>query len=182
MWEIIGNNTSEIIALSAFILAAYQLYLSRKSSRLSVIPHIAHYASTTRNNGSAIYEFTIANTGMGPAKLTEWQLLFDGQDIEKSEYQVIDNYLNYLCAGKKSSITVGNLSEDHMIASGEQFKVLRVQVNIEKQIEFYDLEKSLDRLDLRVKYQSVYGDKYLLSTQVKANKLSQQDAVSGAAA
>lgn len=171
MWELLGENVSEIIALSAFVLAVYQLYLSRMSSKISVIPHITHYASTTRNDKSAIYEFRIANTGMGPAKITSWKVLLDGSDIEKSEYKSIENYLNYLRAERNSSTTVGNLSEGHMIAIGERYTVLSIQIEIDKQSEFCVLEKELNRLDLVVDYKSVYGVKYFMSTKKEAKKL-----------
>jgi hypothetical protein len=100
VWKLLGENVSELIALSAFFLAVYQIYLSRVSSKISVIPHITNYASTTRNDKSAVYEFIIANTGVGPAKITSWKILLNGSDIEKTEYKNIESYLNYLRTGK----------------------------------------------------------------------------------
>jgi hypothetical protein len=57
-----------------------------------------------------------------------------------------------------------------MIAIGERYTVLSMQIEINDQREFCVLENELNRLDLVVEYKSVYGVKYFMSTKKEANK------------
>lgn len=165
IWRFIGDNASEIIALSAFFLATYQFYLSRKSSKLSVIPHIAHYISTAKSDGVAIFEFVISNTGLGPAKICEWKFLLEDKNISDSKFQNIENYLNHIFSGKKPWFTSGKLGVGHLMSSGEKFRILRVRLEIENLNDLKEIEENLNKLDLIIEYESIYGDYFILSTK-----------------
>jgi len=164
IWNIVGNNMEAIVAVCALLLTIYQFISSHKHNKLSVTPYIANYSETTENDNNAVFSFEVANNGIGPAKIKTWEVCLNKENIEKSKFSSLENYVNYVLAGRKSSVSFGHLQKGHLMSIGEVKNVLKVTADINNKKEFIEIKEELNKLGLIVKYQSIYGDEYTLDT------------------
>ena len=162
MWETFGENAAEVIALCALGLTSYQAYLSRAHNRLSLKPHLTRFTHRSRNLGQGVLAFQVLNNGVGPAFITSFEILLDGNSVSD-----IDQALKEVLGVKKFNSTVATLGTDYSMLAGEKREILILAFRLEGGEELSEIEGKLDRFDLVIEYQSVYGEKAILDTRTE---------------
>src|SRR5450830_778804 len=78
LWNWLSENTSNVIALCAFVATFWQAYISRKHNKLSVKPYLTGwYTSSNEYN-----QLKIINNGMGPAQINSFNIYVDDKKIQ----------------------------------------------------------------------------------------------------
>src|SRR5687767_14553435 len=108
VWSLLSNNSSNVIAICAFIATFWQAYLSRKHNRLSVKPQLE--ISSGFNFNDQEYYINILNNGLGTALITKIQLVIDGEEIDTQISEAFDEVVSEL-------FHLYEYKQDHLIIS-----------------------------------------------------------------
>lgn len=65
------------VAACAFITTIWQAAITRKHNRMSVKPHLTTWTTTIHEGRS--YAVHLMNNGLGPALITKYEVLVDGE-------------------------------------------------------------------------------------------------------
>ncbi len=159
VWKWLGNNSAEIIAICALIFTAYQAYLLRKHNRLSVTPKLAVFTARNSENKIGTINIELSNNGLGPAIIKKYE--FEVDDKVKT-FKDSDEALKFIeklvgVIGVENKITL--ILPGHIIAAGESSTMLHLKFS-EESNGWEHIEGIIDRLSLRVKYTSMYGEQF----------------------
>lgn len=146
---------SVAIALTALVVAIWQGYLMRRHNRLSLRPHLAFRQMISKSNPQFTLE--LLNNGIGPAIITNFQVLLDGS---REEYFEAQGWMAILdLAGLKGKALCGVIEADEFLAAGQSLQIVKYESQ-PTPIGIRDLRKALRRIEVHIEYQSVYGDRY----------------------
>lgn len=158
-WKWLGDNVAEIIAVCALAFTAYQAHLSRRHNRLSVAPRLSTFSYRNSENGIGRLQVDLSNNGLGPATIDLYQIELDGvaQDFETSEqaHLFIQDLVGSI--GIKNSIS--SLLPGHIISAGETATIVDLYFWENAGEGWSHIDSIADRLSLRIKYSSMYGEK-----------------------
>jgi hypothetical protein len=158
IWKFLGENTSELIASSALGLTIWQGYLARRHNKLSVSPHLAF--STSFSDRDPHFSIDIKNNGLGTAIITSFEIMIDGvtQKVNREE-EVILIY-RQLNIPHKERVGGRYFNPGDSISAGEVLNIiaftLKADVFLERNIKYAEL----DRIQLIIKYKSLYDVSY----------------------
>ncbi len=149
-----------IISLCALVVSVMQTQimkeereLMREYSRASVWPRLEFGVSKGHQEDGSINQFSlnIANSGVGPAIITDVKLMYDGKPAsdwwDLFDIQNIPDSIN-------TGITNANFN-DRIIKIGETLEILNLNDNLPLAQAFYE---RLDKLSLDIYYQSIYKE------------------------
>ncbi len=164
VWRFLGDNWTEIAALSALGLAVYQYVATRRHNRLSVKPHVdSHFDTGSNENGEGWLIFKLSNNGLGPALIRKFQITQAGRVLADINPGTIRPLLGELKL-KSDDIRVGTLKSGRALRAGEDFIVLSIKFTAEAmciQSLVDNIEEIIDRnFDLEVEGESIYGEKF----------------------
>ncbi|WP_131826059.1 hypothetical protein [Salinivibrio kushneri] len=162
MWQLLGENASEIIALCALGLTSYQAYISRAHNRLSLKPHLTRFTHRSRQPDHGVLVFEIMNNGVGPAFINSFEILLDGKRVQN-----LDGALQKALGQRQSNSTVATLGDDYAMPAGEKREILILAISLSDGEDLSGIEETLKRFDLIVEYQSVYGERAKLDTRTE---------------
>ena len=94
--EIIIAGCSTIIALSALGASIWQGYIQSRHHKLSALPHLTIDYDHRSSNDVAVY---LKSNGLGPAKLIEYEWLFNGKRFPIGTKQDYLDLLNVMGHG-----------------------------------------------------------------------------------
>ncbi len=141
-------SLSTIIGGCALSLTIWQGKQNDKHNRLSVRPEltIARYIST---RGTQIYaNVRLINGGFGPALITSVVLFSDDIKVSQTYYDFAEEKLKEFTKKRFSP-----LAPRVVIRAGEEYLMASVEYEgDESRLDF------IDRLDIEIKYQSIYRD------------------------
>ena len=80
--EFLGKHTAEVIALCALGLTMYQAKVARRHNVLSVQPYITEFTHRKTFPGRGLLAFRLMNHGIGPAFITGFNILLDGNPVK----------------------------------------------------------------------------------------------------
>src|SRR5258708_33930476 len=104
IWNWLGRNAQQIIALMALFVAVWAGYASRRHNRLSVRPELMQYMEATEND--LMFTLGVKNCGLGPARILEFGLTYQSRSIGSNSLGDISKFLNNLLPDVPSQITV----------------------------------------------------------------------------
>jgi hypothetical protein len=154
--------------------------LAREHNRLSVRPFLdVHYDQKINPQyrfpdgsiGRALEHKTVlSNIGLGPARVTKFEVLLDGKALDISDVAMIEPvfkgifgsyiaWLNFFYS-HASSQKFGLRPQDDRV-----FLHLIVRANTDAEID--QIRKSLRRFDLRVESESLYGEPEIYDSRLK---------------
>lgn len=188
----LGTSLTLFIACLGLFVTLYNSYLSRRHYQLSVKPHLifdSTFDSVTKDNHYT-YTLKLKNVGLGPAVIQSYRIALDKNDNlnAHSVFEELVKMANKNISGKGRPHCVATyLDEGQAIDKGSDQILVRIGWPKEGKsfMEARELAKHLVKLiDATVVYKSHYGNKDIVSKRYneEPNKLSQQDAASGAAA
>ena len=159
--DFIGNNVEAIIAISALGLATWQGLAQRKHNQLSVKPHLV--LERTVNNLSPQVTIILSNNGTGPAIIKDFQIYLDGEAVTffyENTWGDIAKQLNIKVKwGGGKWFNCGDA-----IQAGSSEKIFQVKTTEEGKDLEHDpkaIHDALLRVQIIIKYESVYGNKFV---------------------
>ena len=158
-WEAIAGLSSALIALCALGFTYWQVCISRRYNKLSVIPYLTTWSNLEYEKGT--YTVNIMNNGVGPALIKSFQIFVDGQKVDGYGLGLIEKALTILFPAHKYNSYKAFLSDGYMMASNEK----RVLVSIQFVGLSYPKTEEIDQVNKRVKividYESIYSEKHV---------------------
>lgn len=150
------------VAVLAMLATFWQAHVARAYGRISVRPHLDW--GTNRFPGRPISLY-ILNSGLGPAIVKSFALLFDGKEYPITELQLPSEIQEELM--KISEYSEWNLfSNGTPIASGTQMNLITIE-NEPFSIERHNRAVSLlNRIGLILEYESMYEELFSLERRV----------------
>ena len=144
-----------VVALGAFVVAIVQSFQIRKHNRLSVMPYLSFYISY--GTETVPFGLHLANNGVGPAILKKVRIFLDGQPFTVSTGHPW--CMVWMKAGYNKPIVAYHFpEEDTPLRIGEIFPLLTIDKGFESDRERREFSQAIKRVDLEVRYESVYGD------------------------
>jgi hypothetical protein len=151
-----------IVAIIAFValgVTLWQLWVQRKHNRKSVMPYLVFNRITNYDSPQIIIE--LKNIGLGPAIIKDVSYYIDKKIIKTSD---MCNWSNFL---KKVGIypldVVENTLSNYAISTGDTEVVVSAVIladNSSVQKGHKDLMKNVQRIDIKIRYESIYNDSF----------------------
>lgn len=147
--------SSAIIAFSAFLIAVYSSYETRKYNRISITPVLD--GSLIFNEVSGRVGLFIENKGVGPAVIDKWELFVDGRHYREHGIDRFEDLTKFL--GLDEKVNYGYFKSGSLLLQGQPGELFAVDSNP------YSIERSdrirgaLERLTIRITYKSLYKER-----------------------
>lgn len=160
VWDFLGNNAANVIAVCAVLFAAYQAYLMRAHNRLSVRPRLERFLNSVedRNMGQAEYTVELRNNGLGPAMISDWKVFLDGVEQHLPAAREVDQFIKGFVP-ESTRTTTAFIGKNQVLRASDTLTLLKILVPPMSAGEKLNFEARLGRLDLVVEYASMYGEK-----------------------
>ncbi|EHK7543366.1 hypothetical protein NMR59_003444 [Vibrio cholerae] len=152
-------NSGEIIAMSAVVIAFFtsivsiwQGYLNRQYYRLSTKPHIT---LERKSFEGAPYKYTLSNNGLGPAIVTRFEIIFDGEKLDGS----INNMRKIMSLMELNNVPFELLfpTEGEAMAVSREIVLLEINPDHLNYESVKKLQQLTSCLVFKVEYKSIYG-------------------------
>jgi hypothetical protein len=145
--------SSVVIALCVFFITLWQAWFTRQHSIISVRPFINLIPVNNPDLGSRDFKFetNIRNMGLGPAQIHKVHYFIDGELCEGSSTAPLE----------KIGLTLCNIIENFtfldtiMLSANNSICLISINTPIENREV---TQKNLDRIDLLIEYQDMYGN------------------------
>lgn len=158
-------NTDRILGISAMFISIltlivfiYQTRLIRKEQHLSVYPYISYGAGGAGTGENKLF---LSNTGIGPALIKNLEI-----NYKKVKFNYIHEFVDYMNLKDTtlnlyySSVSIGSL------IPADKNKVIIGSLN-DTTDKLYTI--LTDSFDLKIQYESIYGEKWITSSSKKMN-------------
>jgi len=156
--ETLISLSAAAISLSAFGVALWQGYVTRKHNRLSVKPML-HF-DLGMIGGDFVLQ--LKNTGVGPALITNWHVTFSDETIGDNPNQIAINLLDELEVGHLGG-TVYLPGRKQAMAPGDAYIIMNINdVGSDHEVESR-IRNDVQWLKVTFEYESIYGEKYSVS-------------------
>jgi hypothetical protein len=159
-------NADKIVSLSAILISLatmtiylYQTHLIRKQQSASVMPYLLIGTSSHNNEH---FNFGIENNGLGPALIEEINVIFKGKKYKNCDLAKF--FYNYNPQKDTLYFSNGDIVSGMLVPSGKT--IINIETNNQKsadKLKEYFWSKKI--LDVEVIYASIYGEKWMVSTQ-----------------
>jgi len=154
--DLVTTIATIVIAIAAFVLSIWQFYASRTHNKLSVRPLLvfeAFYDPTSRGFG-----IFVMNKGTGPAIISDFRILVDGDDKTTSAPNPWAQALKNLDLNYKFIQHISLLPES-AISPQERLPLITAdKTQITDGIRLH-MKQKLPRVGIEILYRSVYGGK-----------------------
>lgn len=151
----LGTHLAEVIATCALAFTAYQAFLQRQQSRVSVRPLITTFVNRRRKDKIGELEVLLMNNGLGPALVKRFQAYLNGAECEP-DAAVTSLFKGMPVVHKE----VTKLADDYAMPASTAKTLLALKFPCPTDD---DMQKMVDRLnviDLELVYSSAYGEKF----------------------
>jgi hypothetical protein len=138
-----------VIAVTSLGVSAYVAWATRKHNRLSVRPLLGF---TTTFPVGATAGLRLSNSGLGPARITNSQLIFDGNLLGEFSRTYVDDLRSRLDV-RPHATTLGR--QPFLDTDYQQFLLSVDPYDPSQHREFRELIEG--RLRLEIQYESIYG-------------------------
>lgn len=146
-----------VVAVAAIGVSVWQGRDNRKHNMLSVKPKLQIVFRADPKSGA---EIVVTNDGLGPATITDFKVLLDGELLDESPLQAI-----FQLVEKMGMDTIPfNLDPIHSmtIRAGNQLHILKIekQDGVDLSSIISTLVDYVNRTDLEITYESMYGERF----------------------
>ncbi|MGD1890396.1 MAG: hypothetical protein ACFB15_07350 [Cyclobacteriaceae bacterium] len=170
----IVSTSAIVIGIGSLIVVTYQTNLIRnqteliqREQRTSVMPYLQLGSRIPDGKREEIY---LVNSGLGPALIKEvWVRTEDGDYAMDLDTYILENY-PYEGLISVESVEIGNL-----LPAGEEYTMIGVEDSQDS--SFVKLGDQLNggRIIFEVTYESLYGERWLLSSTENIPKSLEED-------
>jgi hypothetical protein len=170
-WNWLSNNASNVIAICAFGATFWQAHLTRKHNKLSVKPYLTTW-TTMSSDGYSVLK--IINNGIGPAHIKSFKILVDGQKMVGEALEPHDKCLKLLFPEYKYDWYGSYLGVGYMMRSHEERDLIAIKFIGEKMPEQVEVEHRAKRVQILIKYESIYKEEDDYDSQREVKKQESQ--------
>ena len=161
---------SVIIAGAALFISTWQVITTRRHNRLSVRPSLNFHIIVALEPPKA--EILITNNGVGPAFIKDFRVYID--DKLRDDFKAADWPKVASLIGFKSRYAEGIcFGKDTPLAAAKSHPVFKVSITEENKPP--QVQKAFDRINIFIKYESVYKDKYEVKLRTISNISNKAD-------
>ena len=166
VWDLLGGNATEIIALCALFFTAYQTHATRRHNILSVQPHLTTFVNRDRNQKTGTLSVALMNNGLGPARILSYRIYLDGKEINADVSKDAEAVIKQMLGERQYTYRLTTLGNDYAMSTNESKDILLVQFSLNKESDFEEVERQLNRFDLVVNYDSMYGKHFIYDSRM----------------
>ncbi len=147
---------ASLVAIAALFTAVVHTRSLRQHHRLTVVPHLYLHRELSLDRPNIM--ITLSNTGLGPAVLDNYSVYVDK---EVTPIRAATDWYPVLSSlgVRFENVNAAVLEKGDMIGAGRQLPLLTVDLSTGEN-NFHELQKLVERIRIKVKYASVYGDRY----------------------
>ncbi len=177
LWDIVSANPALDVALVALFYTIFQGWRSHTHNKLSLHPLLRIEKRKKKiKDDDYIYEFEVVNYGTGPAIITSNTLFFNSvkkahNNSEKYHDCIVQELINKGNV-KYEDIKITFLMPTSVIGAGVKKILWSVRYNDKTCDKIIAI---VDRLDLRIEYESIYGNKMVPFDTAEYRKLASPD-------
>lgn len=157
-------NAPLIVSLCALILTIHSAKATRKHQRLSVQPRMSTFNGHQVDPTTQQLTFwaTLTNCGLGPAIIKKFELMLDDVPMEVTEPDDIKLAVVKVLGKPLVNHEIGIFRKEYAMAKDEVREIVRAtaQAAIAADLE------ALKRLQLRITYESAYGETFTYDSRV----------------
>jgi hypothetical protein len=161
-WEAIAGFSTAVIALCAFFLTIWQVFVTRRHNKLSVTPHLTTWSYSDKVNNRYIVE--LLNNGIGPALINSFQIQVDGQPIIGNASETIEKALKILFPHYQYFSSQSYVARGYMMAAKEVRNLVTIQFLGDTLPSPEEVDHASNRVRLLIEYESIYREKSTLDT------------------
>jgi hypothetical protein len=158
IWNFLGANVAEIIALCALLFTAWNVWIQRRHNILSVRPYITRFVHLKRNEGVTEAKVEVMNHGLGPAFIKQFTTFLDKKECD------YDEALDELLRDIKYDESRSKLGPTYALLPGEVKVLLSLTLPFIEKEKYVPILEKFDRLDVAIDYTCAYGNKYHFDT------------------
>lgn len=170
IWRFFGDNSAEIIAFCALLFTVYQFRAARHHNKLMVTPHLCIETNTEVSNQEYEMEILLKNSGIGPAVVKKFTILLDGKDLGEVDLNKMRSIVDDLLKKNTKGFTFKTYKSGYVMSEKDDDVLLNFIIPINLSTNIKELEKELDKLDLYIEYESLYGSQYTFDSRTQKNK------------
>lgn len=167
IWNLLEKYPAELIALCALFFTLYQTLATRKHNRLSVKPHLCFFTYKTFKDNETVIKATLHNNGLGPALIKTFQFYLDQEAFDVKDEDDFELQLNKVLESNEYKMDFSRLGEKYAMKAGEERDIVTIQTPITDKEIIKKWLKALERLDLEINFESMYGDKNSYDSRIK---------------
>jgi len=161
--ELVTAVASVIIVFLAFFTSVWQGIVARRHNRISVKPHLTTWTESKPEEG--VYRIELINNGIGPAIIRQFEVKIDGNKVPGVGTQLIESGLKILFPNYTYESYQSYVTDGYVMAKNENRELVRVKFVSDNQPTPDAVKKTFERADLLIEYESMYGEKFSLSTE-----------------
>lgn len=162
LWDFIGRNAEQLVALVALVVAVGSFWVQRKHNRLSVKPHLITFTEIVEAKKHVLVR--LKNNGLGPALIKSFEFRFDGKIKNNGSPYKVGELIDMLLKGVLYRSTRTHLGTDYAMPANESMVLVDIELMPTESLSLFEVKKRLERIDLIVKYESFYGAGFVLDT------------------
>ncbi|MDP1782339.1 MAG: hypothetical protein Q8L18_10670 [Hydrogenophaga sp.] len=149
-----------VVALCALYLTIKSNKVAHQHNRLSVMPRLSTTTASNMITEGAVrfleVRVTLTNVGLGPAVVKKSEVLLDGNAMPVESFDDVRPLLEQVFPGIQLGSTYAffKLNKKHALQVGKEVEIVAFQVLNPRA----DFDKEIKRFNLRISYESLYGD------------------------
>jgi hypothetical protein len=150
-WEISISLASAVVALCALVVTVWQGRQNDRHNKMSVRPKLTASQDFENDDEGKIISFKLMNAGFGPAIIKDFILLYDGKEVSKNNPKAYQDFLK-TSIKKADFFNIYSFAPESILLAGEGCELFSFRHRHGQDVSF------IDKLNLRVNYQSIYED------------------------
>lgn len=171
IWTLLGDNAAETIALCALLLTVYQFIATRKHNRLMVTPHLCLSTNTSQSDSEYEFEALIKNNGIGPAIIKAFKLYINDKELSVPEIDDLRFKIQDLLQRTINGFSFIVFNIDYVVSEKDEELFLYFSIPIKLNTNVNEFKDQLNKIDLYIEYQSMYGQTYTFDSRIQRKKL-----------
>lgn len=160
VWDFLGDNAANVIAVCAVLFAAYQARLMKIHNRLSVRPRLDRFGEFVAGANGTESEYTVIlrNNGLGPAIISGWKVFLDGKEQALPTAKDVDRFVKTLVPESMRTTTTF-IGKNQVLRASDALVLLKLTLPPMSAEERSILDARIGRIDLVVEYASMYEER-----------------------
>lgn len=164
--DFLRANAALMVSALAVLLTAYSVWATRRHNRLMVQPRLSAWSDTHQDRATnvTVFEVKLRNSGLGPAFIQKFEVTLDDTPLKVTTpddlFARVSEAVpaNYTPDPRYCSV----LRKGYVMAKDAEIRV--VHLGIEQATPAQ--HEQLKRFNLRITFESAYGDLYVYDTRV----------------
>jgi hypothetical protein len=158
----LGEHVAEVIAICALAFTAYQAFLQRQQSRISVRPLVTTFVNRRRRDKVGELEVLLMNNGLGPALVKRFQVYVNGAECEADA--AVTNLLGEMRVFHKEVTT---FADDYAMPASTGKTLLAIKFPCATDDDMQNMVDRLNVIDLELVYWSAYRERFTYDSRVQ---------------